>query len=93
MANALGAQASRALDEGRIDWQEVPLGRDDSFPDISVLRWPLRTEDETARGRCAVGWAIGSGTAPSTTFIVDGSSCRLSHVRYYGEVWVASAGV
>jgi hypothetical protein len=91
-AHAMSAQAVRALNQHRIDWQEVTLGRDDSFPDSSVLRWPLGAERETPTAQCVVGWAIGTGTAPSTTFIVDGSSCALSHVHYYGTAWVASAG-
>ena len=88
LAHALGEQATQALDQARIDWQEIPLGRHD---ESSVLGWPLGAERETPTARCVVGWAIGRGTAPSTTFIVDGSSCRLSHVHYYGFVWVASA--
>jgi hypothetical protein len=91
LAHALTKQAILALDQHRIDWQGVTLGRDDSFPDSSVLRWPLGAEREKSTARCRVGWAIGSGTAPATKFIVDGSICRLSHVHYYGGVWVASA--
>jgi mannosyltransferase len=92
LAHALSGQAIQALDQHKIDWQEVTLGRDGSFPDSSVLRWPPGAKRETSTARCVVGWAIGSGTAPSTKFIVGGSSCRLSHVHYYGGVWVASAG-
>jgi mannosyltransferase len=92
LAHALGEQATQALDQDRIDWQEVTLGPDDSLPDSSLFRWPLGAERETPTAGCVLGWAIGRGIAPSTTFIVDGSRCRLSHVHYYGEVWVGSAG-
>jgi hypothetical protein len=91
-AHVMGEQAIRALDQNRIDWQEVTLGRDDSFPNTSIVHWPRGSQRAAPIVRCVVGWVIGRGTAPSTTFIVDGSSCRLSHVHYYGEAWVASAG-
>jgi len=93
LANALGAQASRALDEGRIDWQEVPLGQDDSFPDISVLRWPLGTRTRQLEADAQLDGRSGAAPHLLRRSSSTGSSCRLSHVRYYGEVWVASAGV
>ena len=91
-ARVMSEQATQALDQDRIDWQEVTLGRDDSFPDSSIVRWPLGSQRAAPAARCVVGWAIGRGAAPSTTFLVDDSSCRLSHVHYYGQAWVASAG-
>ncbi len=88
LAHALGTQATSALDRNRIDWQMIPVGRHD---ESSVLRLPVGAERETPTARCVVGWANGRGPAPSTTFVVNGSRCRLSHVQYYGPVWVARA--
>lgn len=92
LAHVLGEQMTQALNRQMIDWQPLTLasGTDDSLEAASVLHWPNGAESEISSARCAVGWAIGRGVAPSKTFIIDGSSCRLSQVHYYGEVWVAS---
>ncbi|MGA3221162.1 MAG: glycosyltransferase family 39 protein [Acidimicrobiales bacterium] len=91
LARALDGQAAQALDHETIDWENGKLARDGELPDSTVLRWPPGAERPTPG--CAVGWVIGRGLpAPATTFIVDGSSCRLSGVQYYGAVWVAAAG-
>jgi hypothetical protein len=58
----------------------------------TVLRWPIRATGENPVAQCVAGWAIGRGSAPSRAFAIDGSTCHLSRVRYYGEVWVASVG-
>ena len=94
LAHALVSQASQALDRHLIDWQEVlpnsaPGG---SLPHSSVLHWPAGVTSVTRQGQCPVGWAIGRGNASSRAFRIDGSRCRLTRVRYYGEAWVASVG-
>jgi hypothetical protein len=91
LARDLEGQAAQALDHGRIDWENGVLVPSGPLPGSSVLRWPPGAEGR--RVGCAVGWAIGRGLpAPSTVFAVDGSSCRLSEVHYFGAVWVAKAG-
>ena len=94
LAHALTGQATRAYNRHLIDWQKVTLGSGTGEPlqRSGVLGWPIGAKPGAPTARCAVGWAIGRGAAPSKTFIIDGSSCRLSGVRYYGEAWVASAG-
>jgi hypothetical protein len=68
----------------------------DALSRIGVVGWPAGAKLEAATGRCHVGWAIGragrSGVVLSKTVAIDGSSCRVYRVRYYGEVWVASLG-
>jgi hypothetical protein len=93
LARALADQASEALDHGEIDWQEVAFGSapDSPVPGSSVLHWPVGAHREARRIRCPVRWVIGRGATPLTRFSIDGSSCRLSTVHYYGLVWVASA--
>jgi hypothetical protein len=92
LAHALGEQMTQALNRQMIDWQPLTLasGTNDSLEAARVVHWPNGAESEISNARCAVGWAIGRGVAPSKTFIIDGSSCRLSQVHYYGEAWVAS---
>ncbi len=92
LADALFGQATRAYNRHLLDWQKVTLGSGTGEPlqRSSVLGWPLGAKPEAPTVRCAVGWAIGRGVAPSKTFIIDGSSCRLSWVHYYGLAWVAS---
>ena len=79
LAAALVDPSSESL---TVDWQQFPAG--------GLLSWPIGVKPVTHAGRCIIGWAIGRGTAPSQAFNVDGSSCRLYQVQYYGEVWVAS---
>jgi len=94
MAHALSGQAIRAYNRHLLDWQKVTLGSGTGEPlqRSSVVSWPIGAKPDAPPTRCAVGWVIGRGVAPSRTFIIDGSSCRLSRVHYYGLAWVASAG-
>jgi hypothetical protein len=90
--HALSEQMTQALNRQLIDWQPLILasGTDDSLAAAGVLRWPAGAQPGITSDRCAAGWAIGRGVAPSKTFKIHGSRCRLSHVHYYGEAWVAS---
>jgi dolichyl-phosphate-mannose-protein mannosyltransferase len=94
LAHALSGQAIRAYNRHSLDWQKVTLapGSREPLQRSSVVGWPIGAKPGAPTARCAVGWAIGRGVAPSETFIIDGSSCRLSWVHYYGLAWVASAG-
>ena len=94
LAHALNGQATRAYNRHLLDWQKVALdsGTGDPLQRSSVFGWPIGAKPGAPTARCAVGWAIGRGVAPSKTFIIDGSSCRLSRVHYYGAAWVASVG-
>jgi len=94
LAHALSGQAVRAYNRHLIDWQKVTLdsGTGEPLQRSSVVSWPIGAKPDAPTDRCAVGWVIGRGVAPSTTFIIDGSSCRLSRVNYYGMAWVASVG-
>jgi hypothetical protein len=94
LAHALSGQAIRAYNRHLLDWQEVTLdsGTGEPLQRSSVVSWPIGAKPDAPTVRCAVGWVIGRGVAPSKTFIIDGSSCRLSRVHYYGLAWVASAG-
>jgi len=94
LAHALSGQAVRAYNRHLLDWHKVTLGSGTGEPlqRSSVVGWPIASKPDVTTTRCAVGWAIGRDVAPSKTFIIDGSSCRLSRVHYYGLVWVASAG-
>ena len=55
-----------------------------------IIRWPIGVRPEVSPTRCAAGWAIGRGTGPSRTLVVDGSICRVLRVHQYGSAWVAS---
>jgi Dolichyl-phosphate-mannose-protein mannosyltransferase len=94
LAHALSGQAIRAYNRHLLDWQKVTFGSGTGEPlqRSSVVSWPIGVKPYAPTARCAVGWVIGRGVAPSKTFIIDGSSCRLSRVHYYGLTWVASAG-
>jgi hypothetical protein len=94
LAHALSGQAIRAYNRHLLDWQKVTFGSGTGEPlqRSSVVSWPIGVKPDAPTARCAVGWVIGRGVAPSKTFIIDGSSCRLSRVHYYGLAWVASAG-
>jgi hypothetical protein len=94
LAHALSGQAIRAYNRHLLDWQKVTLGSGNGEPlqRSSVVSWPIGAKPNAPTARCAVGWVIGRGVAPSKTFIIDGSSCRLSRVHYYGLAWIASAG-
>lgn len=94
LAHALSGQAIRAYNRHLLDWQKVTLGPGAGEPlqRSSVVGWPIGAKPGAPTVRCAVGWVIGRGVAPSETFMIDGSSCRLSRVRYYGLAWVASVG-
>jgi hypothetical protein len=93
-ARALRGHMTQALDRQLIDWHDLKLAPGtDTLEPVSVLRWPIGAKPGIPSGRCPVGWAIGSNVAPSKTFIMNGASCRLSHVHYYGGYggdWVAS---
>jgi mannosyltransferase len=93
LAQALSGPAIRAYDRHVLDWQKDTLGSGTGEPlqRSSVVSWPIGAKPDAPTARCAVGWAIGRGVAPSRT-VIDGSGCRLSLVHYYGMVWVASAG-
>lgn len=92
LAHALAKQMSQDLNRQMLDWQPLTLapGTDDSLDAVSVLHWPTGAASEIPSARCVVGWAIGRGVAPVKTFKIDGSSCRLLQIHYYGEAWVAS---
>jgi uncharacterized membrane protein len=98
LAHVLIRQAIREYNQNLIDWQGVTLARGTGEPlwRASVIGWPVGAKPEVPATRCEAGWAIGRGWvigrggAPSKTFIIDGSSCRVRWVRYYGAVWVAS---
>jgi hypothetical protein len=94
LAHALRGPATRAYNRHLLDWQKATLGSGtgEQLQRSSVLGWPVGAKPESPAARCAVGWAAGRGVAPATAFIIDGSSCRLSRVHYYGLAWVASAG-
>jgi hypothetical protein len=94
LAHALSGQAIRAYNRHLLDWQKVTLdsGSGEPLQRSSVVGWPIGVQPEAPTARCAVGCAIGRGVAPSGTFVIDGSSCRLSRVHYYGLVWVAPVG-
>ena len=94
LAHALSGQAIRAYNRHLLDWQKVMLdsGSGEPLQRSSVVGWPIGAKPEAPTARCAIGWAIGRGVAPSETFVIDGSSCRLSRVHYYGLAWVASVG-
>lgn len=93
LAHALEEQEAAALDRHLLDWQPVTVGLQGtrSANRILVLRWPSGPAAHATQGRCAVSWVIGRGALPGR-FTVAGSDCRLSQVRDYGAVWVASAG-
>lgn len=92
LADALKTQATRALNGGTIYWSPIALGTGgrDSLPHSGILAWPVAEKPATPALQCAVGWVVGRGTAPSKTFIVDGSRCRLTDVHYYGLTWISS---
>jgi Dolichyl-phosphate-mannose-protein mannosyltransferase len=94
LAHALIGQAIRAYNWHLLDWQKVTFSSGTGVPlqRSSVVSWPIGAKPDAPTSRCAVGWVIGRGVAPSKTFIIDGFSCRLSRVHYYGLAWVASAG-
>jgi hypothetical protein len=58
----------------------------------SIVGWPIAAEPGALTNRCAAGWAIGAGVAPSKPFMIDGSTCRVYQVHHYGTSWVASLG-
>jgi hypothetical protein len=93
LARVLRVQETQALNRHMLNWQNVTFisGAVESPQPISVLSWPIGATHENPKAGCEVGWAIGIGTPPLNRFIVDGSSCRLSQIRYYGEIWVAAA--
>ena len=92
LAHVLSGPAIRAYNRHLLDWQAVTLdsGPGEPLQRSSVVSWPIGAKPDAPTDRCAVGWVIGRGVAPSKTFIIDGSSCRLSRVNYYGMAWVAS---
>jgi mannosyltransferase len=93
LAHALSGQAIR-YNPHLLDWQKVALGSGtgEALQRSSVVGGPIGAKPGAPTARCAIGWAIGRGAAPSKTFIIDGSRCRLSRVHYYGLAWVASVG-
>jgi hypothetical protein len=94
LAHALLGQAVQTLNRRKIDWQSSTFGSrtGDVLLRSTVLGWPIGARRESPVVRCVAGWAIGRGRAPSKTFIIDSSSCDLSRVLYYGQVWIASIG-
>jgi len=93
-AQALRGQAIRVHNQHLLDWQEptVDSGTGELLQRSSVVDWPIEAKLDVPTARCGVGWAIGRGAVPSEIFMIDGSSCRLSQVHYYGLAWVASVG-
>ena len=91
-AQALRGQAIRVHNQHLLDWQEptVDSGTGELLQRSSVVDWPIEAKLDVPTARCGVGWAIGRGAVPSEIFMIDGSSCRLSQVHYYGLAWVAS---
>jgi hypothetical protein len=97
LARLLVRQDSAALDRHVLDWDAATSGSGivESPQRISVVTWPTGTVPINAApgnlSGCAVGWAVGRGAPPSSTFAVGGSSCLLTQIQYFGMVWVASA--
>lgn len=93
LARLLARQDSAALDRHVLDWDAATSssGMVESPQRISVVSWPAGAAPGDLLSGCAVGWAVGRGAPPSTTFTVDGSSCLLTQIQYFGMVWVASA--
>jgi hypothetical protein len=89
LARLLVGQDSAALDHHMLDWDSATSssGIVESPQRISEVNWPTGP----LSSGCAVGWAVGRGAPPSSTFAVDGSSCLLTQIQYFGMVWVASA--
>jgi len=93
LARLLAGQDSAALDRHVLDWDSATSssGMVESPRRISEVSWPAGAAPGTLMSGCGVGWAVGRGAPPSSTFAVDGSSCLLTQIQYFGMVWVASA--
>jgi hypothetical protein len=94
LANTLSAQEAEAINHHTLNWQPITFGSGtvEWSRHMSILNWPTGGVPEVRKDRCGVGWAIGRGVPPAGSFNINGRSCRLSHIHYYGAVWVAAAG-
>lgn len=79
LAQSLRRHATQVLD------RETP-----NSSNSGILDWPVRTKPAVHTARCPFGWAVGKGIAPSRKLVVEGSTCQVTRVHSYGEVWVAS---